>query len=117
MTTGKKPSRFDLPLLREKDYDAYICAKIALSKDAERSTWIADNVLDELIDATEMFPPMNSAHEGFAVLKEEVDELWEEVRAKQGARDIAKMRKEAVQVAAMAMRFILDVCDSERGQK
>jgi glutamyl-tRNA reductase len=59
---------------------------------------------------------MNSAHEGWAVIWEELDELWDEVRAKQGARDVAKMRKEAVQVAAMAMRFVLDVCDSERGQ-
>ena len=25
--------------------------------------------------------PMNSAHEGYAVLKEEVDELWDDVKA------------------------------------
>jgi hypothetical protein len=72
---------------------------------------------NELYFAVDKFAPFNSAHEGFAVLKEEVDELWDEVKAKQGACDVAKMRKEAVQVAAMAMRFVLDVCDSERGQK
>lgn len=63
------------------------------------------------------FPPMNSAHEGYAVLLEEVDELWDIVKVKQGDRDLAKMRKEAVQVAAMALRFIVDVCDGGRGQK
>lgn len=71
----------------------------------------------ELAGAITKFAPFNSAHEGFAVLKEEVDELWDEVRAKQGARDIEAMRKEAVQVAAMALRFIVDVCDAGRGQK
>lgn len=71
----------------------------------------------EMLNAVTEFAPFNSAHEGFAVLKEEVDELWDEVRAKQGARDIEAMRKEAVQVAAMALRFIVDVCDAGRGQR
>lgn len=71
----------------------------------------------ELYSALSKFSPFNSAHEGFSVLKEEVDELWDEVKAKQGARDVDKMRKEAVQVAAMAIRFILDVCYDGRGQK
>lgn len=52
----------------------------------------------------------NSAHEGFAVLKEEVDELWDEVRTRD--RDMQAMREEAIQVAAMALRFIEDVCDA-----
>jgi len=66
--------------------------------------------------AMRKFPPFNSAHEGFAVLKEEVDELWDEVKAKQGARDVENMRMEAVQVAAMALRFIVDICDKGRSQ-
>lgn len=57
------------------------------------------------------FPPFRSGHEGFAILKEEVDELWEAIRMKQSdpARPQA-MRKEAIQVAAMALRFLVDVC-------
>jgi hypothetical protein len=49
--------------------------------------------------------------EGYAVLLEEVDELWEEVR-KGGTepRDLDRMRKEAVQVGAMALRFLHNVC-------
>lgn len=56
------------------------------------------------------WPAMNSAHEGAAVLGEEWDELWEQVKVRQPDRDLQKMTKEAVQVAAMAIRFIVDVC-------
>jgi len=76
---------------------------------------IEEDVYRELSQATAKFPAMNSAHEGYSVLAEEVDELWDEVRGKQGARDMAKMRKEAIQVAAMAIRFVMDVCDGGRG--
>ena len=58
---------------------------------------------------------MQSAHEGYAVLLEEVDELWDEVKknpSKYAHRD-KDMRKEAIQIAAMAIRFVLDVCDKK----
>lgn len=81
---------------------------------SSRFSPILGDVVDELTAATAKFGSFNSAHEGFAILKEEVDELWDEVRAKQGARDPQKLRREAVQVAAMAIRFILDVVDTGR---
>lgn len=71
----------------------------------------------EAIRASAAYAAFNSAHEGFSVLNEEVDELWDHVKVKQGRRDIEAMKKEAVQVAAMALRFIVDVCNDERGQK
>ena len=61
-------------------------------------------VKGELDRATEMFDRFNSTHEGYAVLKEEVDELWEAVKK----NDIQAARMEAYQVAAMAIRFLLD---------
>lgn len=82
-----------------------------------RITDVFGAVITELDQAQEAFPPFNSAHEGWAVLKEEFDELWGEVKINQKRRDLAKMRHEAVQVAAMAMRFIIDVCSEERGRK
>ena len=74
------------------------------------------DVMSELEKAVDAYPAFNSAHEGFGILKEEVDELWDEVKVKQGARDINKMRQEAIQVAAMAIRFAVDVCHDDAGQ-
>lgn len=58
--------------------------------------------------AVEKFDPFHSAHEGYAVLKEEVDELWDEIKKGQNKN---RMREEALQVVAMAIRFIQDICD------
>jgi NTP pyrophosphatase (non-canonical NTP hydrolase) len=85
-----------------------------------------DKRLDEIIErvrtevdyATTLYPAFNSAHEGISVLKEEVDELWTEVKVKQGKRNVDNMRQEAIQVAAMAIRFAYDICRTEEsGQK
>lgn len=73
-------------------------------------------IFDEVKKAKDNWPPFNSAHEGFAVLLEEVDELKAHVWTKQKNRDLTAMRKEAVQVAAMAIRFATEVCSEERGR-
>lgn len=77
-----------------------------------RALHLADEAAEELVRAAMKHGSFNSAHEGYAVLLEEVDELWEEVK-KGGSqpRSVEKMRTEAVQIAAMALRFINDVCD------
>jgi gluconate kinase len=69
----------------------------------------------EFKSATSKHPKFNSRHEGYAILDEERFELWLEVM-KNHVRDPEskkKMRKEAIQVAAMAMRFIYDCCDTK----
>lgn len=72
----------------------------------------------------------NSTHEGYAILKEEVDELWEEI--KNGEKRIKKqlraendmtktaeyyhkmaIRSEAIQVAAMACRIIQELTNTD----
>lgn len=68
-----------------------------------------EDVVKELSNANRLFPAFHGAHEGYAVLLEELDELWDEIKCKD--RNLKNMRKEAVQVAAMAIRFIEDVCD------
>lgn len=67
---------------------------------------IFDEVARELVRATAKFGPMHSAHEGYAILKEEVDELWDDIKTN---APLVDQRKEAIQIAAMAIRFILDV--------
>ena len=66
------------------------------------------DISTELDEATATNAPFHSAHEGYAVILEEVDELWDEIKKKPANRNTIEMRKEAIQVAAMAIRFIMD---------
>lgn len=63
----------------------------------------------EVLRAQSKYSPFNSAHEAYAVLLEEVDELWEQVKVKQGKRDPRALLEELTQVAAMAARFAIDL--------
>lgn len=66
----------------------------------------------ELQRARERFAPMASAHEGYAVILEEVEELWAEIKRdkRPTVERIARMQHEAIQVAAMGTRFLVDCC-------
>lgn len=74
---------------------------------------IAQQMLDELERATEKFGEFNGTHEGWAIIKEELDELvmtinyklWDEVKR----NDIDAAIEECIQVGAMAMRFVYDI--------
>jgi hypothetical protein len=74
-------------------------------------------IRDELERAMQLWPPMQSAHEGYAVILEELEELWEHVKMNQNRRDVGKMRSEAVQLAAMAARFVVDVTMNSDGRR
>jgi len=65
--------------------------------------------MHEFYKAREKFAPFNSAHEGYAVIKEELDELWDEIKKKSEQRSPATMRGEAIQIGAMALAFIIDL--------
>jgi hypothetical protein len=67
-----------------------------------------EQIIHEYYRATNMNGAFNSPHEGFAVIHEEFDELKAEVWKNGATRDINLMRKEAMQVAAMAFRFMVD---------
>lgn len=80
----------------------------------QQRTKILDAHADILLSydkARQKHAPMQSAHEGYAVLLEEVDELWDEIKAWQPGADFdySKMRKEALHVAAMALAFLCEV--------
>lgn len=61
-------------------------------------------VQDELIRATRAYGPINSPHEGYGIIKEELDEFWDEVKINNNQ----EARKEMVQVAAMCLRYLID---------
>jgi spermidine synthase len=78
---------------------------------------VFEDVMLEVEHSTAHWPPYNSAHEAFAVLHEEVDELWDEVKVNQQRRSMKKMYREACQVAAVAIRFAAEIANEERGRK
>ncbi len=75
------------------------------------------DVREEMIRARGKFGPMHSAHEGWAVIAEELHELQAWVFMKQKNRDLGAMRKEAIEIAAMALCFAAEVCDEQRGRR
>lgn len=82
--------------------------RAAVAEDALARLTPLSDVVEQLEKAERKHAPMRGAHEGYAVLLEELDELWEEVKRQQV--DASAMRKEALHVAAMALRFVKDVC-------
>lgn len=71
-----------------------------------------DLVWDELKRATDKFGPFQSALEGQAIIAEEFDEFTQAVRHETPER----ARAEAVQLAAMAIRFLIDVPEDYNGK-
>lgn len=67
-----------------------------------------EEVYNEIARAKAKHPgDMHNFHEGYAILLEEVDELWDEV--KKSKHDKAKIKEEAIQVAAMALRIVTEL--------
>lgn len=61
--------------------------------------------------AISKFPPFASRHEGYAIIKEELDELWDSIRANHVQKfEDDHVATEALQTATMAFRFLIDLC-------
>jgi hypothetical protein len=80
--------------------------------EADKIALAIDAVHTEVKKAMTKHKPMVSVLEAYGVILEEVDELFEEVRPDRGRTTEAQ--KEALQVAAMGVRFILDVVEKQR---
>jgi hypothetical protein len=74
--------------------------------DGDRGYWTRE-IYDECRRAQEKFKPFKNAHEGHSVIREEFDEMWEEIK-KKDAR-LEDIRKEVIQLGAMALRFLVEV--------
>lgn len=66
-------------------------------------------IAQEYKKASVKFPAMRSPHEGLAIIEEEFIELREEIFKQHDVRSEERMQKEARQVAAMALRFMVDL--------
>lgn len=58
----------------------------------------------ELQRAQLNYPPFKSMHEAYAVLLEELDELWNYTKQKPSRRNPDEIQRELIQIAAMAAR-------------
>ena len=72
-----------------------------------RDRGVLVRVGDELRHARAKHGEMHSAHESYSVIKEELDEFWDEVRKQK--HDKKEMANELIQVAAMAVRAVVDL--------
>ena len=66
---------------------------------------VLNAVMAEYTRAREMHGDFHSLHEGYAVLLEESDELWDLLKKKRP--DLDEVIDEAVQVAAMGMKIAM----------
>lgn len=72
------------------------------------------NILDELAQSLDKarvkHNNMHNSHEAYAIIKEEFDEVWEEIRKLQydSTDNTAQLRKELLHTAAMCIRAIED---------
>jgi hypothetical protein len=70
---------------------------------------VIDTVAGELAAECECamakFASFNSAHEGYAVILEELDEAWTEIKR----NNVELAIEEMVQVGAMALRFVVEM--------
>jgi len=71
---------------------------------------VAAVVSSEVVRAKTMFPNnFVNQHEAYAVILEEVDELWDEIKKNQRNYDLDAQRKEATQAAAMLFRLLVEL--------
>ena len=65
-------------------------------------------VAEEIQRARSKYGRQGSLHEGYAILLEEVEELWDEIKKKPSKRLKSTLLCEAVQVGAMVQRLAED---------
>lgn len=65
---------------------------------------VLDDVKREIENAESKFPEYNSSHEGYSVVAEELDELWQLVKEKD--QNYERQYEEAKHVACTAIRYM-----------
>jgi len=89
------------------DWECAVPIERYLQADPEYSTrWkakVLGEIWDTVQDADAKFPEYHSLHEAYAILKEEMDELWDEIKMN-GLP--ASIRAEVVDIGAVCIRLL-----------
>jgi hypothetical protein len=64
----------------------------------------------EYLRASDLYPDLHSNHEAYAVIKEEIDELWDAIKKQKGIKGNKEIRAELIQVGAMVVRYLNNLC-------
>ena len=80
-----------------------------ISKNSGRQDKVVTEFYEEIDKGVKKFGNYNSYHEAYAVIKEEFDELWDELKVNASKRDLNKVYYEALQVAATSFRLAEEI--------
>ena len=80
-----------------------------LKESPGREDKVVTEFYEEINRGIEKFGNYNSYHEAYAVIKEEFDELWDELKVNADNRDLTKVYEEAIQVAATSYRLAEEI--------
>ena len=71
---------------------------------------VTERIFNEVKRTKTLFPNnFVNQHEAYAVILEEIDELWDEIKKNQRNYDLDAQRKEATQAAAMLCRLLVEL--------
>lgn len=75
-----------------------------------RTDEILKLIEDEYLRASDLYPNLHSNHEAYAVIKEEVDELWDEIKKSKELNGNNQIKNELIQIGAMVVRYLNNLC-------
>ena len=67
-------------------------------------------ISEEFRRASELYPDFHSNHEAYAVILEEMDELWDEIKRSKDVRGNERITKELIQIGSMTLRYLINLC-------
>ena len=67
-------------------------------------------IKSEFERSNKLYKSFNSNHEAYAVILEELDEVWDEIKKSKEVTGNEAMKKELIQVGAMVVKFLDNLC-------
>lgn len=71
---------------------------------------IITEIKTEYERSKKLYNDFNSNHEAYAVILEELDEVWDEIKKTKEIRGNENIHKELIQVGAMVVKYIENLC-------